>query len=160
MNPEELSRPSRAPAAVVAIVAVLAVAIGLAFYSSRHRETSKEIAPGETLVTAPSGTVVGGFPKELILEPSASAAKSYRIDYASGSIAQPVLAYPSGKSLKDNFAAFKDYFAKSGWTLTGESLSSAGPVAFLYAVTGNASANVTIQDVRGKVTVTIAYASP
>jgi hypothetical protein len=139
------------------IVLVAAVVVG-GFWWMQGREIVSEIAPGEALTTAQGNNVVSEFPQELILEKDAAVAASYRIDYSSTGVAQPVAVYDSKLTLEDNLATFRAYFAQNGWNLVQEGDVAQAPVTFIYARNDKADANVTFESAEdGKVRVTIAY---
>jgi hypothetical protein len=158
MDPELASAPhSRAvwPGVLLAVLLALVLIAGGIYWSLQKHEATTEIAPGENLATAATGTIVRGFPIELILEPSVNFGQSYRIDYAAGNISQPVATYTSAKSFSENFETYRNYFTSHGWRVLNEDKSE--PVGFLYAQTTGAAANVTFQKMPGSVSVTIAY---
>lgn len=142
----------------VVVLVVAAAVAGGAWWWMGNREVVSEIAPGETLITAQTGNVVSEFPKELILEEGAALAASYRVDYSSTGVAQPVAIYDSKLTLENNLTAFRAYFAQNGWNLAQEGDAAQLPVTFIYARNDKADANVTFESAEdGKVRVTIAY---
>jgi hypothetical protein len=128
-------------------------------------DTTTEIAPGETLTTAPTGEVIAGFPSELILEDGVVASESYSIAYTEGSVSQPVVSYLSKKTLEQNIEAYGAYLSLNEWIVSHEATADDAPVTFYYATKNNADLNITFaveeaiegEEGTGGVKVTIAY---
>lgn len=151
-------RAMRRKLVVIVIGAVVVIAAAVGWWMYKNRETSREIAPGQTLVTAQQGNIVSEFPKELIIEKDVAISNSYRIDYADGGMDQPVAVYDSKLTVDENFAAFRAYFEENGWRIRNEIAPSGSSVAFLYAVTDDADVNVTFEPTEdGKARVNISY---
>lgn len=98
----------------VAVVVVAAVIVVV----WRPSQKPPAVAPGPVPVFAPKGQLVPQFPKELILDSSASVAGSYSIAYSS-STNQYTAQYDSSSTVTALFNQYKTYFAGNGWTVTG-----------------------------------------
>jgi hypothetical protein len=104
---------------------------------------------------APSGQLISGFPKELILDQSALIGKSYTIGYAYN-LNQYTANWTSNSSLGDLYGQYVSYFASHGWTVTNSSTNIA---AFrgIYAVTSTADTNVVMTSGQQGLKVTVSY---
>lgn len=146
---------------IAIIVAVIVIVGGIAwwFYGSQKGsgETSQEIAPGQTLVTAAAGKVVQKFPAELILENSPEVLKSYRIEYSAGNTSQPFVRYVSGKSFAENVALFTKYFQDNQWEMLRLGDVAESPATFFEGAKNGNEANVILKEDAGRVEVSIAY---
>ncbi len=104
---------------------------------------------------APSGQLVSGFPKELILDQTALISKSYTIGYAYN-LNQYTASWTSSSSLDGLYDQYIGYFASHGWTVTNSSTNIA---AFrgIYAVTSTADTNVVMTSGQQGLKVTVSY---
>lgn len=145
-------RPIIGIAAIVVIIAA-----GTAWWMYQTRETSKEIVPGQTLVTAQPGNIVRKFPEELILEDGPEVLKSYRIEYSEGNVTQPFARYVSQKPFSENVQLFSQYFKDHEWEMYHMGSAAETPMTSFYGRKGRAQANVVIKQADGQVEVSIAY---
>ena len=143
--------------ALIAAVVIIAAGWGL-YQRGLSGETSREIAPGQTLVTAPEGDVVSNFPQEFILEKDPEVAKSYRIEYAAGNVSQPFLRYQSRWNMAENVAAFRDHLRQGGWAVIRAGDPEERPATFFNAARENKEVNIILfEGGDGTVSVSIAY---
>lgn len=139
---------------LLTIVIIGALLLGFMLVRYIVEKTRK---PQET-VTATSGKIIGDFPAELVLEPSAVAKESYSVHYNTQGVSQPVLSYVSKKTIPENVAIFRNYFVVNNWTI----LHNANPLdrfTYFYAMRNNYKneANVTMEQVGNQVQITISY---
>jgi hypothetical protein len=128
---------SRATLIKMGIILVVLVAIVGGYLLFRSKQSY-------TTIQAPSGEVVAGFPKELIVEKGVTIQDSYSLAYAAG-LNQPVVTYVSNWPMIQNVAQFGAYLRNNGWTITHE----ADPLAkntFYYATKDNSDVNITLAD--------------
>lgn len=140
------------------VLALIIIVLGSVWYFWFVREKNRtEIAPGETLVTAPTGKVIRGFPDFLLIEPDMTVESSYRIDYEN--VSQPTVAYVSAKTIHDNVVAFRNYLEANGWDIVYAADEYQLPITFFYATRGMESVNITLETRKDSpVNVSIAYA--
>ena len=157
VSPElQRQRATRRKLVVAIIVLVVIAGASGAWWAYKNRETSRELEPGQTLVTAQTGNIVSEFPKELILEKDVAISNSYRIDYTAGNVDQPVAVYDSKLTMAENMTAFRAYFEENGWRISNEG-DSTQLVTAIIAAKESARVNVTLSLSDGKVQVIIAY---
>jgi hypothetical protein len=122
------------------VLGLLLVTFGFFF---RSRQAATPIGNGAAMTSAAKGTIVAGFPQDVILEKSAAVAASYRLDYAGGR-SQPVVVYLSARSVGENLLAFREYFIVNGWDLLQPGDLRVAPVV-VAAEKGGEQATITIQ---------------
>ena len=98
---------------------------------------------------APKGQIITGFPKELILDPQASASESYTIDYSKQN--QYTVTLNSTMLPKDLFDTYKKYLVKNGYSIKNENNRSASLIS-IYATSASADVNVVATRDAGAVT--------
>lgn len=104
---------------------------------------------------APTGQVVSGFPKELILDNAAVVGKSYAIGYAYN-LNQYTASWTSSVSMDDLYSQYVNYFTSNGWTITNSSTNMSN-FRGVYAKTSTADANVVMNAAQDGLKVTISY---
>lgn len=73
-------------------------------------------APQGAIAFAPSGQLIAGFPKDLILDSDPAVSGSYSINYSS-STNQYTAEWNSSSSMESLYEAYKAYLPSHGWTL-------------------------------------------
>ena len=104
---------------------------------------------------APTGQLISGFPKELILDNAAVVGKSYTIGYAYN-LNQYTASWTSSSSLDDLYNQYVNYFTSNGWMITNSSTNIAG-FRGIYAVTSSTDTNVVITSGKGGLKATVSY---
>ena len=134
---------------IVVAIAVVIVVLALIWWFTLGEYRSPRAA------FAPSGQLVSGFPKELILDQTALIGKSYTIGYAYN-LNQYTASWTSSSSLDGLYGQYVGYFASHGWTVTNSSTNIA---AFrgIYAVTSTADTNVVMTSGQQGLKVTVSY---
>jgi len=133
------------------VIVVIALVVS-AFW--RFSGAGNKVAVG-SVVAAPTGQLVAGFPHELILDAAAQVSDSYSIDYSS-STDQYTTEWVSSSSAATLAQAYVQYFASSGWTVVNSS-TEAPTYYSLYAVTSTADANVVMATRGNALDVTVSY---
>jgi hypothetical protein len=135
---------------IVVAIAVVIVVLALIWWFTWGEYRSPRAA------FAPSGQLISGFPKELILDQTALIDKSYTIGYAYN-LNQYTATWNSSSSMDGLYNQYLNYFTSHGWTITN---SSNNITAFrgVYAVTSTADTNVVMDDSgQGGLKVTVSY---
>jgi hypothetical protein len=146
---------------IIAAISVAVIVIAAAtwwLYDDSRRETTQEIAPGQTLVSAREGRIVSRFPGELILENSPEVLSSYRIEYANDNISLPFVRYVSGMSFAENVELFANYFIDNEWEMLRVGDVEEAPATFFYGAKDNSEVNVIVSEADDRVEVSISYA--
>jgi ammonia channel protein AmtB len=136
---------------VVAITMIAIVVIALAI--SWWLFLGKYSSPNTSF--APTGQLVSGFPKELILDNTALISNSYTIGYAYN-LNQYTANWTSSSSLDSLYASYAGYFASHGWTITNSSTDTPD-FRGIYAVTSSTDANVVMASEPSGLDVTVSY---
>jgi len=110
--------------------------------------TPPPIPPQPPLVYAEQGQLTPGFPKELILDKSASLANSYAVNY-NQNLNQYTASFDSAQSMLALYAAYNTYFANNGWTI-GNQVTKYPTSRGIYATKGNTEVSVAIMAVGKK----------
>ncbi len=113
---------------------------------------------GNPITVADEGEVVGNFPNELLIEPSAMISDSYAIYYRDRGETMPYVEYTSDETFEDNIIAFRAILTADDWIITKEA-DPVADVSNIYAIRGdNETVNVTFSRVAdGKTKVQISY---
>lgn len=143
---------------VWAVLVLAAIGGGYYLYSNlvpRGPEVGKEVPK---VIPAESGSLVSGFPSELILEKGVTVKESYAVNYAGAGISQLTASYVSGQSMLKNLQMFKDYLSKNNWVISHDG-DLASPITYFTADRGAENVNITLatDKTTKAITVTIAY---
>ena len=122
-----------------AIVAVIVVAwIVAAMMPPQATPPPQATGP----VYAPQGQVTPDFPKDLLIDSSATINQSYAINYSS-STNQYTAQFSSTSTVTQLFNSYKAYLVSKGWTITG-TLTTQPDYDIIAASQGNAQMEAVI----------------
>ena len=130
---------------IVVLVLILAVVTGwrlgyLTWKPSAPPQTQEP--PLGQPVYAPQGQLTAGFPPELILDPQAALAQSYRVKYQEN-LNQYTATFNSNQSMLSMFSRYKTYLKNNGWFITNE-ITQYATSRGLYAQKRSLEVSITI----------------
>ena len=127
----------------IAVTVAMLVVIGALSWLGITLQKGRPVAVQQQ-VFAPTGQLVTGFPKELVLDQVAQISGSYAVNY-SPTLDQYTANWTSTSSINDLYGEYVDYFISRGWAITNTSTDIAG-FRGIYAVTSTADVNVVMND--------------
>ncbi len=122
--------------------AAVIVVVGILVIWAVQKPASQPTASGPAPSYAPSGQLVAGFPKALVLDQAAQISSSYSINY-SASTNQYTAEWNSPSSMASLYGQYKSYFQTNGWKITND-VTKYSASRGLYATKGSAEASVAI----------------
>lgn len=140
------------------IIVVVVAAIVVAFYFNflKFRQET-ETSTGPMPVYAAQGEIIGGFPKELILDEQARVQESYTITYDEH-LKQYTVSFQSDLQATTLFNEYKRYFVAQEWVVANE--TNLTNIKGIYARKGNGEANVVVESGTPRsITITYSVAS-
>lgn len=147
---------------IVALVVVAAVLV-LGFWFVRDGGVGSPDQyddAGNPVYIAEEGTIIEGFPTELLLEPDVAITGSARIDYAQQGISLPSVQYTSQLSYAHNIDEYRRLLQAQGWIIQKDAFYGEMPVTNFYAVRGEGEAvNIVLAPGGDGISVSIAYSS-
>ena len=102
---------------VVLLIAGVTAVVAIARMASQNANPTYVQVPQPEY--APQGSVVAGFPANLILGLSSTTSQSYSVQYASGT-AQLTASWLSNKSLQAMLDVYRKYFAANQWAIQAQ----------------------------------------
>lgn len=135
---------------VIALIA-LAVAVGGVSWWRSRRGAERLGLP----VFAPKGTVVQGFPTELLLDAQATTSGSYSIPYEAN-ILQRTASFTSHVPMLELFNEYLSYLTRNGWTITNK-VTNYSTSRGLQARKGTATVSVVILEEKSSRNVSVTY---
>jgi hypothetical protein len=105
---------------IAAVIIVIAAAFiwmwQLGFFKSKT--ISRELAPGIQLNTALAGSLIKGFPKDLIIADDAVLIGSFEQKFATSTMNGQVIMtrYSTGESIDSIVKKYEEYFTGKGWS--------------------------------------------
>jgi hypothetical protein len=106
-------------------------------------------------VYAPSGSLVPGFPPELVLDAPAQIDNSYSINYSS-SANQLTAQWTSSSSIAAVFGDYTNYFQANGWSVSVPPITDPSSYS-ISATSSSAYALVNLVSQNGGTQVTVTY---
>ncbi len=139
---------------LVGLVVLLAIAL-IAMLMLKNSVKQNTEVPKVNRTDAPKGTVVSGFPKDLIIDSAAQTESSYTIKYEAQD--QYTASFKTDKSIKDEYSAYIAFFEKNRYEIVNK--SEAAVVSSIYAKNATGEVNVVISRLEkdAQTTVTISY---
>lgn len=141
------------PLKAIAIIAGVLIVGGAAWFFIANRGLP------DGLTAAPSGEAIKTLPKELIFEVNAAIEKSYAFNYAHEGTIQSVVQYTSQGQMGENVVRIRNNLTAQGWSIMQDANDKARNT-FFYATRANYAeeVNITLEEVGGQVSITVAYA--
>ena len=139
---------------LVGLVVLLAIAL-IAMLMLKNSVKQNTEVPKVNRTDAPKGTVVSGFPKDLIIDSAAQTESSYTIKYETQD--QYTASFKTDNSIKDQYDAYIAFFEKNKYEIVNK--SEAAVVSSIYAKNTTGEVNVVISRLEkdAQTTVTISY---
>lgn len=124
---------------LVGLVVLLAVAL-IAMLMLKNSVKRVDQTPKINRTDAPKGTVIPGFPKELMIDKAGETESSYTIKYETEN--QYTATFKTDKGIKEEYSAYLDFFTKNKYEIVNK---SEGPVvSSVYAKNSTGEVNVVI----------------
>lgn len=137
----------------IVVVLALVVALGILVYFYFGKRAAGPEGPQP--VYAPEGSLVQGFPPELVLDADARLGRNYSVNYAQN-LNQYTAEFASEKAMSSLFSEYKNYFKENGWNITNEITKYSGSRG-LYAKRPGGEASVAIIAQGGGSQVVVSY---
>ncbi len=154
-----IAQPHHRTRTIAIIVVVLVGLLLAAFFLGRLGDSRVSIdEEGNTVHTAIKGTLIEGFPEELLLEQDITIRNSYATTQQNDAGTLPYVEYISRKSLFENVNGYRYLLVGNGWIITQDADEDATTNTGIMAHKDSSLANITfIVNPDGTVLVRVAY---
>ncbi len=143
---------------IIMVVVFILILLALAFWLADMKPSLRYDDAGNVITDAAPGTVVAGFPSELLREAGVTIEGSYSIAYEAEGKEMPYARYTSAESYAQNVRLFRALLQETGWTILKDASVDEVPVTNFYASKDAAETNIMLtQNGDGTVTVQISY---
>lgn len=143
---------------IIMVVVFILILLALAFWLADMKPSLRYDDAGNVITDAAPGTVIAGFPTELLRESGVMIEGSYSIAYETEGKEMPYARYTSGESYAQNVSGFRALLQEKGWVILKDGSVDEIPVTNFYASKDAAETNIMVtQNSDGTVTVQISY---
>jgi len=136
------------------IVGIVVVVLGIALIATWKAPQPSDSTSGPAATYAPQGQLTPQFPKELVLDTSATIDQSYSLNYASDTN-QYTADWASDNAPNNVLNDYQTYFTSAGWTISASPTGDPNIQGLSASTsTGYALVTITPQGTGSQVTVT------
>ena len=159
MAPESHRKSS---SVLVSIIVIILLIVGALWFLGKGKDDGVTYdEEGNAITHAPAGSLVAGFPQELLLEPSAAIETGYSIAYTGRGEQMPVARYMSTLEFHEVVDGYRRLLVDGGWVVLKDGSIDELPVTNFSAQRNGETVNITLTlQQSGKAVVEVAYTMP